>query len=71
LKACYIDIDDDQEEKDNEEIRERSSSGWSNLPDLLLEEIFNYLNLRERYYVSMVSPFFITFLPYITILRSP
>lgn len=28
-------------------------SQWNDLPDLLLEEIFAYLNIRERYYASM------------------
>lgn len=28
-------------------------SKWSDLPDLLLEEIFSYLNLGERYYASL------------------
>lgn len=30
-----------------------AGSRWSDLPDLLLEEIFSHLNLRERYYASM------------------
>jgi F-box protein 39 len=28
-------------------------SNWNDLPDLLLEEIFSHLNIRERYYASM------------------
>lgn len=30
-------------------------STWNELPDLLLEEIFKYLTIRERYYASLVS----------------
>lgn len=50
--ACYIEIDGDDDEGcvvDENEIQ----SEWNNLPDLLLEEIFSYLNLGERYYASL------------------
>lgn len=29
-------------------------SSWNYLPDLILEEIFSYLTIRERYYASLV-----------------
>lgn len=31
-----------------------SDSTWSRLPDLLLERIYSYLTIKERYYASMV-----------------
>ena len=51
--ACYIDID----EPEDEELAENDSnySQWHTLPDILLEEIFSYLTYRERYYASLVS----------------
>ncbi|XP_046387293.1 uncharacterized protein LOC124156840 [Ischnura elegans] len=42
-------IDADRPEDDDEEY-----SFWSLLPDLILEKIFSYLTMRERYYASMV-----------------
>lgn len=50
--ACYIEIDGDEDEGcvvDENEMESR----WSDLPDLLLEDIFSYLNIRERYNASM------------------
>jgi F-box protein 39 len=51
--ACYIEIDEDDDEgcvvDENEVI-----SNWNDLPDLLLDEIFAYLSIGERYYASMV-----------------
>ncbi|XP_030761622.1 uncharacterized protein LOC115886542 isoform X2 [Sitophilus oryzae] len=47
-QARFIDIDVDE----NSENQEYSS--WNVLPDLLLEEIFSYLSIRERYYASLV-----------------
>lgn len=35
----------------------REYSLWSELPDLLLEEVFSYLSVQERYYASLVSVF--------------
>ncbi|CAG9829257.1 unnamed protein product [Diabrotica balteata] len=49
-KAIYIDLDD--EESDDDENKEYSM--WSELPDLLLEKIFAYLGIREKYYASLV-----------------
>lgn len=62
--ACYIDIETDNE--DDEDVaeadesagggqRHREYSQWNDLPDLLLERIFAYLPIRERYYASLVS----------------
>ncbi|XP_012257967.2 uncharacterized protein LOC105687145 isoform X2 [Athalia rosae] len=49
-KALYIDI-----EEEPEEVKQRTIySCWNNLPDILLEEIFSYLTIRERYYASLV-----------------
>lgn len=45
----YIDIDVDTEEDENKEY-----SLWAELPDLLLETIFSYLGIREKYYASLV-----------------
>ncbi|EFN75472.1 uncharacterized protein LOC105191354 isoform X2 [Harpegnathos saltator] len=47
-KALYIDL----EEEDAEEGKTYSS--WDQTPDILLEEIFSYLTIRERYYASLV-----------------
>lgn len=48
--AVYIDLEVDED---------RSKKGghysqWSELPDLLLEKIFSYLSIREKYYCSLV-----------------
>lgn len=42
-------LHDDVSESENFE-----ESLWSELPDLLLEDIFSYLTIQERYYSSMV-----------------
>uniref|UniRef100_A0A6P7GNS7 F-box/LRR-repeat protein 21-like n=1 Tax=Diabrotica virgifera virgifera TaxID=50390 RepID=A0A6P7GNS7_DIAVI len=49
-KAIYIDLDN--EDSDDDENKEYSM--WSELPDLLLEKIFAFLNIREKYYASLV-----------------
>lgn len=49
-EACYIDIEDSEDE----DLLEREYSEWNLLPDILLEKIFTYLSVRERYYASMV-----------------
>lgn len=49
ILAVYIDIDVGHEDPENKEY-----SHWSELPDLLLEKIFSYLNIREKYYASLV-----------------
>lgn len=46
ITACYIEIDD--EEFLASEDESKSDSLWCNLPDLLLEEIYSYLSIRER-----------------------
>ncbi|XP_046613304.1 uncharacterized protein LOC124301844 [Neodiprion virginianus] len=49
-QALYIDI-----EEDSDDVRQRTVySCWNDLPDILLEEIFSYLTIRERYYASLV-----------------
>jgi F-box protein 39 len=50
--ACYIEIDENDDEGCVVDENEMESN-WNDLPDLLLEEIFAYLNLRERYYASL------------------
>lgn len=53
LLACYIEIDEDDDEGcvvDENEL----PSKWSDLPDLLLEEVFASLGIKDRYYASMV-----------------
>ncbi|XP_037033542.1 uncharacterized protein LOC119072433 [Bradysia coprophila] len=49
-EACYIDIDDeiDLDDPDHE------YSNWCNLPDILLEQIFSHLSVKDRYYASLV-----------------
>ncbi|XP_050453701.1 uncharacterized protein LOC126852699 isoform X2 [Cataglyphis hispanica] len=50
-KALYIDL----EEEDTEEDKlYKEYSRWDQIPDILLEEIFSYLTIRERYYASLV-----------------
>ncbi len=51
ISACYIDID---EEIDFDDPNHEYSS-WCNLPDILLEEIFSYLSVKDRYYASLVT----------------
>lgn len=52
IAACYIDVDVEDEILDpNHEY-----SQWHLLPNLLLEEIFSYLDVKERYYASLVRP---------------
>lgn len=41
---------DIQDEK-NQEV---DQSGWATLPDLLLENVFSYLSMEEKYWASMV-----------------
>lgn len=43
------------EDKGTEEDKQTEVySCWDQLPDILLEEIFSYLTMRERYYASLV-----------------
>ncbi|XP_074029741.1 uncharacterized protein isoform X2 [Leptinotarsa decemlineata] len=49
-KAVYIDIEEDRPC----DYDTREYSKWSDLPDLLLEQIFSYLGIREKYYASLV-----------------
>ena len=48
--AIFIDAEEETE-KDSSSI---TYSYWSYLPDLILEKVFSYLSIRERYYASMV-----------------
>ncbi|XP_033223909.1 uncharacterized protein LOC117177374 isoform X2 [Belonocnema kinseyi] len=50
IKAVYINKEDESEEQKTENI----SSNWAQLPDILLEEIFSHLTVRERYDASLV-----------------
>ncbi|KAK9732307.1 F-box-like [Popillia japonica] len=50
-KAIYIDIDEDDRDNDD---GSKEYSRWADLPDLLLEKIFSYLSIREKYYASLV-----------------
>lgn len=51
ITACYIDVDLEDDILDPN----HRFSQWHQLPNLLLEEIFSYLDVRERYYASLVS----------------
>lgn len=55
--ACYIDIEEDDDTDANDKLDEsqRVYSRWSELPNLILEQIFTYLSPKERYYASLVS----------------
>ncbi|KAK0167029.1 hypothetical protein PV327_004478 [Microctonus hyperodae] len=46
-KALYIDIEESTDYR-------RSYSAWDKLPDILLEQIFSYLTIKQRYYASLV-----------------
>ncbi|CAH1979516.1 unnamed protein product [Acanthoscelides obtectus] len=48
-KAVFIDLEEDRDDDTN-----KVYSKWSELPDLLLEQIFSYLGIREKYYASLV-----------------
>lgn len=50
MLAIYIDL----EEENKGEADSKQYSRWSELPDLLLEKIFSYLSIREKYYCSLV-----------------
>ncbi|XP_076631879.1 uncharacterized protein LOC143346993 isoform X1 [Colletes latitarsis] len=50
-KALYIDLEDEDTEEDK---KNKIYSHWDQTPDILLEEIFTYLTVRERYYASLV-----------------
>jgi F-box protein 39 len=54
LLACYIEIDGEDDEGCVADDYEPSASRWSDLPDLLLEEIFARLSIKDRYYASLV-----------------
>lgn len=49
--ACYIDALEEPFDPN------KQYSQWPELPDLLLEEIFSYLTVQQRYYASLVSHF--------------
>lgn len=49
--ALYIDVEEDFHD---EEKAPRRYSDWNHIPDIVLEEIFAYLTIRERYYASLV-----------------
>lgn len=54
FSACYIDID---EEIDVDLDPNHEYSNWSCLPDIILEQIFSYLPVKDRYYASLVIEF--------------
>lgn len=41
-------LDKEEEEK----LRGPNLSGWGTLPDLILERVFSYLSVQQRYYAS-------------------
>ncbi|KAK7872795.1 hypothetical protein R5R35_011919 [Gryllus longicercus] len=49
-EAIYIDGEGDEKDGEGNHVY----SYWHILPDLILEEVFSYLSIRERYYASMV-----------------
>ena len=46
LSTSKVDLDDPNHEYSN----------WCNLPDIVLEEIFSDLSVKDRYYASLISP---------------
>ena len=51
--ACNIEIDENDDEGCVDDENEMILT-WNDLPDLLLEEIFAHLSLRERYFASLM-----------------
>lgn len=51
--ACNIEIDENDDKGCVVDDDERNLT-WNDLPDLLLEEIFAYLSLRERFFASLM-----------------
>ncbi|PSN51058.1 hypothetical protein C0J52_01522 [Blattella germanica] len=49
-EAIFIDAEEDVETDDSK----ITYSNWAYLPDLILEKVFSYLSMRERYYASQV-----------------
>ncbi|XP_077277156.1 uncharacterized protein LOC143905544 isoform X2 [Temnothorax americanus] len=56
-KGCW-NVDEEDKDLDEEDTEEdelcKEYSSWDRIPDILLEEIFSYLSIRERYYASLV-----------------
>ncbi|XP_058800831.1 uncharacterized protein LOC131669741 isoform X2 [Phymastichus coffea] len=53
-KGCWKLNEDETEEETEDEKKDAPYSEWDLLPDILLEEIFSYLTIKERYYASLV-----------------
>ncbi|CAG2056086.1 unnamed protein product [Timema podura] len=55
-EAVFIDIEADQTDADDEseDIGVNTCGPWSRLPDLVVEQVFSYLTIRQRYYASLV-----------------
>lgn len=49
--AIFIDVEEEREKISAEEAIEYSD--WDKLPDLILENVFSYLSMREKYWASM------------------
>ncbi len=52
LKGIYIDHEITEEDEDS--YLEGCFGNWAELPDLIIERIFSYLNIERRYYGSLV-----------------
>lgn len=55
-KGIYVDHETNSgEDKERESCEDDNSQGnWAELPDLVIEMIFSYLNNEKRYYGSLV-----------------
>lgn len=53
-KYTYLSRSDSEFEKKDTQTEEYEESSWSLLPDLLIENIYSYLTIQERYYSSLV-----------------
>lgn len=49
--------DVDVNNNERHQSKQMHTAQWSNLPDILLEDIYRRLTCRERYYASLVSIF--------------
>nr|CAD7589791.1 unnamed protein product [Timema genevievae] len=56
ISTVFIDIEADQTDVDDEseDSGVNTYGPWSQLPDLVVEQVFSYLTIRQRYYASLV-----------------
>ena len=62
--AIFIDEEDDETK---EYVKESSFGEWAQLPDLVIEKVFSYLSITDRFHSSLVcKPWYEAFhMPYV------